>query len=262
MIILMVGIVLSFLLAFVYIAPPVLGICVVQRIGIWFCFSLMFGAILVKLIRVVRIFMNRSNTHIQFMEPYYQIAFTILIVLGQLVLVIASTVSNNPRVESVLRTNGNDFPVLVVTCGTDQLVLIILSVTYETGLIIACTILGIMSFKYPDNFNEAKHITFCTFALLVIWLGFIPSYFAIQQTQEFQNAVISMAIILSAFVVLVCIFGPKLFIILFHSKLNEEDPTSYHGTNTPTSPKNPPTSTTGGSQPRQNGMSTFHAVLL
>ena len=261
MIMLMVGIVLSFLQVFIYLAPPVLGICVVQRIGIWFCFSLMFGAILVKLIRVVRIFMNRSNTHIQFMEPCYQIVFTILIVLGQLVLVIASTVSNNPRVESVLRTNGNDFPVLVVTCGTDQLVLIILSVTYETGLIIACTILGIMSFKYPDNFNEAKYITFCTFALLVIWLGFIPSYFAIQQIQEFQNAVISMAIILSAFVVLVCIFGPKLFIILFHSKLNEEDPTSYHGTNTPTSPKNPPTSTTGSSQPRQNGMSTFHALL-
>ena len=230
MVTLMVGIVLSFLQVFIYLAPPVLGVCVIQRISIWFCFSLMFGAILVKIIRVARIFMNQGKaTHVRFTEPYYQVLFTVLIVLGQLVFVVASIGSHVPQVERPLRTNGNDFPVIIITCNTDELVFLLLSATYESVIIIASTILGVLSFKYPANFNEAKYISFCTFALLVIWLGFIPSYITTQQTQEFQNAVISMATIMSAFAVLVCIFGPKLFIILFRSKLNKEDPSSYAG---------------------------------
>ena len=231
MIMLMVGIVLSFLQVFIYLAPPVLGICVIQRISIWFCFSLMFGAILVKIIRVARIFMNQGKvTHVRFTEPYYQVLFTVLVVLGQLVFVVASIGSHIPQVERPLRKNGNDFPEIIITCRTDELVFLLLSVIYESVIIITSTILGVMSFKYPANFNEAKYISFCTFALLVIWLGFIPSYIATQQTQEFQNAVISMATIMSAFAVLVCIFGPKLFIILFRSKLNKGDPSSYAGT--------------------------------
>lgn len=232
MIMLMAGILFSFLLALFYLLPPVLGICVIQRIGVWFCFSLMFGAILIKIIRVARIFMNTAKTHIRFTESYYQVIFTILIVLGQLVFVIVSIGYQIPDVRRELRRNTEDnnaLPTIVVTCVTDPVVFLVLSVGYESLLIIASTVLGVMSFKYPANFNEAKCISFCTFALLVIWLVFIPSYFTIQQMQEFQNAAISMAITMSAFVVLLCIFGPKLFIIFFWSDLNKDE-TTHHGT--------------------------------
>ena len=233
MITLMAGIVLSFLLALFYLLPPVLGICAIQRIGVWFCFSLMFGAILVKIIRVARIFLNTAQTHIRFTESYYQVIFTILIVIGQLVLVIGSIGYQIPAVRRELRRNtedNNDFPTIVVTCVADPIVFLVLSVCYESLLIIASTVLGVMSFKYPANFNEAKCISFCTFALLVIWLVFIPSYFTIQQMQEFQNAAISMAITMSAFVVLICIFGPKLFIIFFWPELNKDETPTHHGT--------------------------------
>ena len=116
--------------------------------------------------------------------------------------------------------DDRDFPLVVVTCVSDPLAFLILSVGYESVLIIVSTILGAISFKYPENFNEAKYVSFCTFALLVIWVAFIITYIATQAMQEFQNAAISLAVVMNAFAVLVCLFGPKLFIIVFRPKSN------------------------------------------
>lgn len=233
MVLLLVGISLSFIIAFIFIAPPVKPICAIQRIGLWFCFSLMIGALMVKIIRVARIFLRgATGSRPRFTEPIYQVIFTILIVFGQLVIVTASLLFQNPVVSRTIRNNPDndqDFPLIVVTCVSDPLVFLILSVGYETILLSISTVLGVLSFKYPENFNEAKYVSFCTFALLVIWIAFIPTYFATQAMQEFQNAAISLAVILSAFAILVCLFGPKLFIILLRPKNNVPHYTTHQG---------------------------------
>ena len=224
MVLLLIGISLSFVMAFIFVSPPVVAICAIQRIGLWFCFSLMFGALMIKIIRVARIFLRKTSlSRPRFTEPVYQIIFTIAIVVGQLLLVMASLIYQHPMVDRSMRNNeenDRDFPLVVVTCVSDTLAFLILSVGYESVLIIVSTILGALSFKYPENFNEAKYVSFCTFALLVIWVAFIITYIATQAMQEFQNAAISLAVVMNAFAVLVCLFGPKLFIIVFRPKSN------------------------------------------
>ena len=223
MLLLLIGVSLSFALAFIYVAPPMLGICIIQRVGLWFCYSLMFGALMIKCIRITRIFLNKSSMkRLKFAETQYQILFTALAILGQMVLVIASVAYAPPSIQREIRLNrnNNEFPEVVVTCMGDSLPFILLSVVYESILIAVVTILGVVSFKYPANFNEAKHISFCTFALLIIWMGFIPSYFATQQVEEYQKAVLSMAIVMSAVAVLACVFGPRVFIIIFRAERN------------------------------------------
>ena len=85
MILLLIGIGLSFLTAFIYISPPLLGICVVQRITLWLCFSLMFGSLLVK---IARVFLQKATlSKLRCMEVQHQIVFTLLIVLRQMLLV-------------------------------------------------------------------------------------------------------------------------------------------------------------------------------
>ena len=71
-------------------APPSTGVCVFQRIGVWLCFSLAFGALLVKIIRVARIFhsVKSSAKRPQFTDPIHQVIFTMVIVVGQLILVV------------------------------------------------------------------------------------------------------------------------------------------------------------------------------
>lgn len=224
MTLLLIGVSASLVLAYLFVTKPVLGICIMQRVGLWFCHSLMFGALMVKSIRIARIFLNKSSMKpLRFADTQYQILFTLIVVFGQMILVASSVAYDRPSIVREIRLNSrnnNDFPEVVVTCNRDPLVFILLSVVYESALIAVMTILGIVSFKFPANFNEAKHVTFCTFAIIVIWMGFIPSYFATNQVAEYQKAVLSAATAASAITVLVCIFGPRLYIILFHKKNN------------------------------------------
>ena len=232
MILLLIAIGLSFASVFIYVAPPTLGVCIVQRVAIWFCFSLMFGTIMIKILRVFRVFQNKSLIkRPRCMEAYHQILFSFLVVLGQIVLVFASIGMQLPGIQRELRlnsTNMNDFPEIVVTCVSDPTPVFVLSGIYETLIIIAACVLGVMSFKYPANYNEAKFIAFCSFALLMIWLAFIPSYFATLSTREIQNATIAFAVIMSAFAVLFCIFGRKLYIVLLRPKENKRQFTSQY----------------------------------
>ena len=229
MVLLLSGIALSFVLPFLYVSPPSLGVCVFQRMGIWICVSFTFGAVLVKIVRVYRIFV--SKTHVRITEPHYQVIFTFLIVVGQLLIVVASIGYRFPQVSKDFRKNSddsNDFPVNVLSCVSDHSAFLVLSIGYISIIVIATTIIGVISFKYPKNFNEARFISFCSFALLLIWLTFIPSYFIATFRHEFQSAVIAMAILMTAFAELACLFGHKMFVIFFHSGKNKIKMQKHH----------------------------------
>ena len=162
--------------------------------------------------------------HLRFTKFYYQILFTLLLVLGQVIVLAASIAYQVLSVQQDVRLNTEDnnrLPEVVVTCANDPLPFAIMSILYESAILAAATILGVLSFKYPANFNEAKYISFCTFAVAVIWVAFIITYLAIQQAaQEFQNAVIAVGIIMTAFAVLLTIFGRKVIIAVFCREKN------------------------------------------
>ena len=224
MVLLLIGITLSFILPFVYISPPVFGVCIIQGIGAWLALSLMFGSLLIKIVRVARVFFNKTTlVHLRFSKPYHHVLFTFLLVLGQMVIVAAAIAYQVPSVQRQVRLNSeniNRLPEVVVTCAHNTLPFAILSISYESAILVASTILGVLSFKYPANFNEAKYVSFCSFAICVIWVAFIVTYLASQSKKEFQSAIIALGMIMTAFTVLVTIFGRKVFIVLFRPKKN------------------------------------------
>ena len=225
MVLILSGVASSFISAIIYVSPPSVGVCVLQRLGLWFSFSLMFGALLMKVTRVARIFLAKWPTRLRFATPRYQILFTLLIVSVQIALVGISIAQRLPNVSRILRMNNRntlDTPTVVVICNTDPLALFIISIFYESILILIATALGVLSFKYPANFNEAKFIAFCAFALLAIWTAIIPPYvyFTTQPMQEYQSATISLAVNLSALSLLACMFGPKIYLVTFHPEKN------------------------------------------
>lgn len=251
MVLLLIGIGSSFAVVFFFVSPPSVGICVIQRVGLWICFSLMFGALLVKIIRVARIFLRGTNiTRPRFTEPVYQVVFTLLIVAGQVLIVVASLAYEHPGTDTETRSDSddnNDFPTNVITCISDleALPFLVLSVLYETALLILLTILGAMSIQYPENFNEAKYIAFTAFSLVVIWIAFIPTYIATQSEQEFQNVAISIAVLMSAFAVLFLLFGPKLIIIVFQPHRNRTTFETRHPKDLQSQDPDTPSSTLG-----------------
>ena len=223
MVLLLIGIALSFIVAFAYISPPVPGVCIVQSFGAWLALSLMFGALLTKIVRVARIFFNKTLTHLRFTEFYYQILFTLVLVLVQMIIVAAGIAYRVPSVQRDVRLNTEDnnrLPEVVVTCANNPLPFAIISILYESAILAVATILGVLSFKYPANFNEAKYVSFCTFGVVVIWVALNVTYLAIQSMQEFQSVVIALGIIMTALTVLITIFGRKVFIVVFWREKN------------------------------------------
>ena len=234
MVILLIGITLSFIMPFIFISPPVLGVCVVRSVGFWLALSLMFGALLVKIVRVARIFFNKASlTHLRFTEFYYQILFTLALVLVQMIIVAAAIAYEIPERQKNIQMNledNNKRPVVVIYCSNISLPFLIISVLYESAIIVAATILGVLSFKYPANFNEARYVSFCTFAVCVIWVAFVVTYIAVQEVgQKFRNAITSLGIVMTAFAFLATIFGRKVFIVVFWRKKNVATLSTQHG---------------------------------
>ena len=222
MILLLIGISLCFVVTVVFIVKPSTPSCALRRIGSWFCFSLVLSALLVKLIRIARIFLRpQISRRPMFISSPFQILFTFLFVGGQMTLVLISLLVVHPTVVNNVDTNKediNDFPKLIIQCSVPHTALIVLQIAYCTVIIIASNALAIMTIRFPDNFNESKYVAFSTFSFGVIWIAFVLAAFA---TNGILDApLVPFAIQLSGLAVLVCLFGPRVFIMIFWPSQN------------------------------------------
>ena len=88
------------------------------------------------------------------------------------------------------------------------------SVVYNGLLLIASVYSAFRTRKLPDNFNESKFIGFCVSSTVVIQMAFVPAFFAVGKA-FYEVMFLSLSILATATLILVCIFVPKVYALYF-----------------------------------------------
>ena len=215
------GIMLSYFLPLFFIARPSPWICAIRRFSIGFCFALCYSALLVKTNRIHRIF-NRQLSSVEappLISPLSQIFFTALLVSVQVVITIIWLVVEKPSIKLIY----NDFST-ELTCGESTQIGLSISLGYNFLLLLVTTYFAFRTRKVPQNFNEAKFISFTMYTLCILWLAFIPTYFAstVRLGTVFQTGSLMLAVILNASVTLCCLFVPKIYFLFSRMQKDQE----------------------------------------
>ena len=94
----------------------------------------------------------------------------------------------------------------------------IIGICYPIVVLVVATVLAYRERHLPDNFNEAKSMSFSTLALCILVVAFIPTYRYVYGTNRIL--VVAFTLFVSAFSCMGCMFVPKLYIIFLRPERN------------------------------------------
>ncbi|XP_060928503.1 extracellular calcium-sensing receptor-like [Limanda limanda] len=209
---------LCFLCSLLFIGRPSVWACRFQQAAFGISFVLCVSCLLVKTMVVLAVFRSArpgAGSLIKWFGPRQQRGSVGLFTCIQ-VIICAIWLSLSPPVPQ------QDFGIrgskVTLRCAMASVVGFSLVLGYIGLLACSCLFLAFLARKLPDNFNEAKLITFSMLIFCAVWVAFVPAY--ISSPGKYVVAVEIFAILASSYGLLLCIFAPKCFIILLKPEKN------------------------------------------
>ncbi|XP_068613393.1 extracellular calcium-sensing receptor-like [Brachionichthys hirsutus] len=209
---------LCFLCSLVFIGCPSVWSCRFQQAAFGISFVLCVSCLLVKTLVVLAVFRSAqpgAGALMKWFGPGVQRGSVCFFTSVQVIICTVWLSLSPPVPERDLGFQGSK---VTLKCAMASVVGFSLVLGYIGLLACTCLLLAFLVRNLPDNFNEAKLITFSMLIFCAVWVTFVPAY--ISSPGKYVVAVEIFAILASSYSLLLCIFAPKCFIILLRPERN------------------------------------------
>ena len=229
-VLMLIGAGICFALAFLTVAKPLVFTCVVWSFIYWASLSLLIFPLLMKIVRIVRIFISKKGMHNRrFISWQWQLVFSLVPVAIVLSIVAISYATKPEVVEEVqFAFSELESPTIQIRCQQAHPGFTIVLYSIFVLSVILLLFFAILTRTYPKNYSESVHIMYASFALIVVISVNVVIFFVLpDEFQVYRQLVQNLCLILIAYTILLAFFSPRLWYILFGAKNSGDEDKSY-----------------------------------